>query len=160
MYEVRGTNRRLDFDSVAAAAHAPFDFPHEDIEPGLEAVCSYDPTNFAFSNGAHLAEVDVDADTGVVSLTAYYAVDDIGTVINPMIAEGQIHGGIAQGAGQALMEFCRYDPQDAQLLNGSFLDYAVPRAGDLPVFVSHFDESQPCRHAAMSNPFESFLKPS
>ena len=96
VFEVKGTNRRIDFDDIAAAAHAPFDFPHGAIDPGLEATVSYDPSNFAFSNGAHVAVVEVDADTGLVALLAYYAVDDIGAVINPMIAEGQIHGGVAR----------------------------------------------------------------
>lgn len=146
MFEVRGTNRKIDFDEIAAAAHAPFNFPHETIQPGLEATFSYDPTNFAFSNGAHVAEVEVDSETGSVRVTKYFAVDDIGTVINPMIAEGQIHGGIAQGAGQALMENALYDETNAQILSGSFLDYAVPRADDLPAFNSQFDESQPCTH--------------
>jgi carbon-monoxide dehydrogenase large subunit len=146
VFEVAQSNRRIDFDDIAAAAHAPFDFPHDRLEPGLEATASYDPANFAFSNGAHVAEVEVDIETGVVALLHYTALDDIGTVINPMIAEGQIHGGLAQGIGQVMMEYCQYDHKDGQLLTGSFLDYAVPRAGDMPEIKSEFDESQPCTH--------------
>jgi len=93
----------------------------------------------------HVAEVEIDRDTGVVHLVAYRAVDDIGTVINPMIVEGQIQGGVAQGVGQALTEHCAYDA-DGQLLSGSFMDYALPRADEVPQVVSEFDESQPCTH--------------
>ena len=87
----------------------------------------------------------MDRDTGAVHIVAYWAVDDIGTVINPMIVEGQIQGGVAQGVGQALTEHCAYDT-DGQLLSGSFMDYALPRADDVPEVVSEFDESQPCTH--------------
>ncbi len=146
IYSVYGSNRHIDFENVAAAAHAPFDFPNDAISPGFEATVSYDPVNFAFSNGAHAAEVEVDIETGSVRLLSYCAVDDIGTVINPMIAEGQIHGGIAQGAGQALMEHCIYEDGSAQLTSGSFMDYAMPRADDLPFFASSFDQTQPCTH--------------
>jgi carbon-monoxide dehydrogenase large subunit len=105
----------------------------------------YDPPNFAWSNGAHACEVEVDCDTGEVSLLGYWGVDDVGTVINPMIVHGQIEGGIAQGLGQALREHCFYDGA-GQLLSASFMDYAVPRAKDMPRVVSELDESQPCTH--------------
>jgi len=88
--------------------------------------------------------VEVDADTGTVRIVGYWAVDDIGTVINPMIVEGQLHGGVAQGLGQALGEHTAYD--EGQLLSASFMDYALPRAADLPFFESELDESQPCTH--------------
>ena len=145
-FTVTGTDRHISFQDVAGAAYAPFNYPHEELEPGLDETAFYDPSNFAFSNGAHVAEVEVDAETGHVKLTGYFAVDDIGTVINPMIVEGQLHGGVAQGVGQVLMENCAYAPETGQLLSGSFLDYALPRADDLPPFVSELDQSQPCTH--------------
>jgi carbon-monoxide dehydrogenase large subunit len=111
----------------------------------LQETAVYDPPAFAFSNGAHACEVDVDPETGVIDIVGYWAADDVGTVINPMIVEGQIHGGIAQGLGQAARENCVYDAA-GQLLSGSFMDYALPRADDCPWIVSEFDESQPCTH--------------
>jgi aerobic carbon-monoxide dehydrogenase large subunit len=145
-FAVSGTDRTIDFTTVARAAHIPHDFPLEIVEPGWQETAAYDPPNFAFSNGAHLCEVEIDPEIGTVALAGYWAVDDIGTVINPIIVEGQLHGGVAQGTGQALLERCLYDPDSGQLLTGSFLDYAVPRASDLPFFVSEFDESAPCTH--------------
>jgi carbon-monoxide dehydrogenase large subunit len=144
-FSVAGTDRRVDFASVARAAHVPHDYPLETLEPGLEESAFYDPPNFAFSNGVHVAEVEVDCDTGAVHIIAYRAVDDMGIVINPMIVEGQIQGGVAQGVGQALTERCAYDA-NGQLLSGSFMDYALPRADEVPEVVSEFDESQPCAH--------------
>jgi carbon-monoxide dehydrogenase large subunit len=144
-FTVAGTDRRIDFATVARAAHVPHDYPLETVEPGLEESAFYDPPNFAFSNGAHIAEVEVDRDTGSVRIVSYRAVDDMGTVINPMIVEGQIQGGVVQGVGQALLERCVYDP-DGQLLSGSFMDYALPRADEVPSVLSEFDETQPCTH--------------
>jgi aerobic carbon-monoxide dehydrogenase large subunit len=144
-FSVAGTDRRVDFAAVAHAAHVPHDYPLETLEPGLEESAFYDPPNFAFSNGAHVAEVEVDCDTGAIHVVAYRAVDDMGTVINPMIVEGQIQGGVAQGVGQALTECCAYDAA-GQLLSGSFMDYALPRADEVPEVLSEFDESQPCTH--------------
>jgi aerobic carbon-monoxide dehydrogenase large subunit len=144
-FSVAGTDRRVSFAAVAAAANVPHHFPHESLEPGLQETAVYDPPAFAFSNGAHLCEVDVDPATGNVWVIGYWAVDDVGTVINPMIVEGQLHGGIAQGLGQALAERCVYD-SDGQLLSGSFMDYPLPRAADLPWVESELDESQPCTH--------------
>ena len=141
-FRVAGTDRRIPFPEVARAAYAPNRYP--DIEPGLDETAYYDPPNFAFSNGAHVCELEVDRDTGEVRVLRYTAVDDIGTVINPMIVEGQLHGGVAQGLGQALFERTVYD--DGQLLSASFMDYAIPRAADLPGFESELDESQPCTH--------------
>jgi carbon-monoxide dehydrogenase large subunit len=105
----------------------------------------YDPPNFAFSNGAHVCEIEIDPDTGKIALVGLWAVDDVGTVINPIIVEGQIHGGLAQGLGQALLENCVYD-DSGQLVAGSFMDYAIARADDLPDFATECDESQPCTH--------------
>jgi len=143
-FAVKGTDRAVAFEDVARAAHTAHNLP-PGVEPGLQENAFYDPINFTFSNGVHLCEVEVDAETGVVRATGYWAVDDIGTVINPMIVEGQLHGAVAQGLGQALGEACVYDA-DGQLLSASFLDYALPRADELPDFVSENDESQPCTH--------------
>jgi carbon-monoxide dehydrogenase large subunit len=110
----------------------------------MRAVRPARAVDFAFSNGAQVCELEVDPDTGTVEILAYHAVDDIGRVINPMIVEGQLHGGLAQGIGQALCERTVYD--EGQLLSASFMDYALPRASDLPSFVSETDESQPCTH--------------
>ncbi|HSD42922.1 MAG TPA: xanthine dehydrogenase family protein molybdopterin-binding subunit [Burkholderiales bacterium] len=143
-FVVKGTDRGLALSDVARAAHTAHDLP-AGTEPGLQESAFYDPPNFAFSNGVHVCEVEVDPETGAVRIIGYCAVDDIGTVINPTIVEGQLHGAVAQGAGQALSEACVYDGA-AQLVSASFLDYAVPRADELPDFVSENDESQPCTH--------------
>ena len=145
VFSVAGTDRRVSFTDVAVAANVPHHFPLETLEPGLQETAVYDPPAFAFSNGAHICEVDVDPTTGVIQVIGYWAVDDVGTVINPMIVEGQLHGGIAQGLGQALGECCIYD-QAGQLLSGSFMDYPLPRASDLPLVLSELDETQPCTH--------------
>ena len=144
VFRVAGTDRAVSFAQVAGAAYVPHNYPLDVLEPGLDENAFYDPPNFAFSNGVHVCEVEVDPETGAARIVGYWAVDDIGTVINPMIVEGQLHGGIAQGIGQAMAERTVY--QDGQLLSASFMDYAVPRATDLPAFVSELDESQPCTH--------------
>ncbi len=143
-FVVKGTDRGIAFAEVARAAHTAHDLP-AGMEPGLQESAFYDPSNFAFSNGVHLCEVEIDPDTGVTRVVGYWAVDDIGTVVNPMIVEGQLHGAVAQGAGQALGEACVYDA-GGQLVSASFLDYAVPRADEFPEPVSENDESQPCTH--------------
>jgi aerobic carbon-monoxide dehydrogenase large subunit len=145
IFTVTGTDRRVSFADVAHAANVPHNFPLETLEPGLQETAVYDPPAFAFSNGAHVCEVEVDPATGETHIVGYWGVDDVGTVINHMIVEGQIHGGVAQGLGQALRENCVYD-RDGQLLSGSFLDYALPRAADVPRIESELDESQPCTH--------------
>ena len=142
-FAIAGTDRKLSFAQVARAAYIPHNLPLEKIEPGLQDTAVYDPPSFAFSNGAHACEVEIDPDTGQIALVAYWGIDDIGTVINPMIVDGQVHGGVAQGAGQALFERCAYDAA-GQLLSGSFMDYALPRADDLPFLVTECDETQPC----------------
>src|SRR5205085_11966480 len=96
-----------------------------------------------FPNGAHVAEIEIDRDTGAVRLARYSAVDDYGVLVNPMVAAGQAHGAIAQGIGQALLEHAFYDPESGQLLAGSFMDYALPRADDLPPFALAFNPT-PC----------------
>jgi carbon-monoxide dehydrogenase large subunit len=145
-FAVAGTDRRVHLREVARAAYVPANFPLETLEPGLQETAVYDPPAFAFSNGAHVCELDVDPETGGVRVVGYWAVDDIGTVINPMIVEGQIHGGIAQGLGQALREYCAYDAASGQLMSGSFMDYGIPRAADFPDILSECDEGQPCTH--------------
>ncbi|MFL6796701.1 MAG: xanthine dehydrogenase family protein molybdopterin-binding subunit [Xanthobacteraceae bacterium] len=143
-FSVVGTDRRISFAQVAAAAYAAHDLP-PGIEPGLQETAVYDPSNFAFSNGAHVCEVEIDPETGTIHLLGLWAVDDVGRVINPLIVHGQVHGGLAQGIGQALLEQCSYDA-GGQLVSGSFMDYAIARADDLPDFVTECDESQPCTH--------------
>jgi len=143
-FTVAGTDRAVSFEEVARDANLAHRLPLEILEPGLDESAFYDPSNFAFSNGAHVCELEVDRETGEVELLSYHAVDDIGTVINPMIVEGQLHGGLAQGIGQALYERTVYE--EGQLLSASFMDYALPRASDLPGFESQTDESQPCTH--------------
>jgi carbon-monoxide dehydrogenase large subunit len=145
VFTVAGTDRRVTLREVARVAHHPTSYP-ADMELGLQDSAVYDPPSFAWSNGAHACEVEVDCDTGVINIVGYWGVDDVGTVINPMIVEGQIQGGIAQGLGQATREHCVYDPANGQLLSGSFMDYAVPRAEDMPDIISELDESQPCTH--------------
>src|SRR5690606_1384794 len=105
----------------------------------------YDPTNFTWPAGSDVCEVEVDPETGVTHIEQFVAVDDFGNVINPMIVEGQVHGGIAQGLGQAMLEQCVYDPETGQLLTGSMLDYALPRASDLPRLVVD-TRVTPCTH--------------
>jgi carbon-monoxide dehydrogenase large subunit len=144
-FVIAGTDRRISFEAVARAAYVPHNFPLETVEPGLQETAVYDPASFAFSNGAHVCEIEIDPDTGHIDIVGFWAVDDVGTVINPMIVDGQIHGGLAQGLGQGLLEHCVYDGA-GQLLAGSFMDYALPRASDLPSFVTELDESQPCTH--------------
>jgi carbon-monoxide dehydrogenase large subunit len=145
VFAVAGTDRRVHLREVARAAYIPTSYP-ADLELGLQDSAVYDPPTFAWSNGAHVCEVEVDSETGLVVVIGYWAVDDVGTVINPMIVEGQIHGGVAQGLGQALHEHCVYDPVSGQLLAGSFMDYAIPRAEDMPQMTCELDESQPCTH--------------
>ena len=144
-FSVAGTDRSRAFEEICLSAYVPADFPLETMEPGLEEQAFYDPVNFSFPGGAHIAEVEIDRETGAVRLLAYTAVDDIGTVINPMIVAGQLHGGIVQGAGQALCESAVYDEASGQLLSGSFMDYCMPRADMLPHMTTE-THSTPCTH--------------
>jgi carbon-monoxide dehydrogenase large subunit len=145
-FAVAGTNHSVSLEDVARAAYVPHNFPLDALEPGLHADAYYDPKSFAFSNGVHICEVEIDVETGVVVLDRYTAVDDVGIVINPLLATGQVHGGVAQGFGQAVLEHAIYDPDTGQALCGSLMDYALPRARHFPGFVSEFDQSQPCAH--------------
>jgi len=131
-YRIAGTDRSKSFKEIAAAAYNPADYPLDKLEPGLEETTWFDPPDFTFPYGCHICEIEVDAETGKIDIVALAAVDDFGNQVNPMIVEGQIHGGLAQGSGQALMELCAFDPETGQLLSGSFMDYAMPRADDLP----------------------------
>lgn len=133
-FKVAGTDRALAFHELALNAYVAHKFPTSEIEPGLKETAFYDPLNFTFPAGCHICEVEIDPDTGVTRIVGFVAVDDFGHVINPMIVEGQVHGGIAQGIGQALLEHGIYDPETGQLLTGSYMDYAMPRADDLPTY--------------------------
>ena len=131
-FQVKGVpSKAVPFGAVALTAYIPHNYP-EGLEPGLEETSFYDPSNFCFPFGAHACVVEVDADTGKVKLLRYVAVDDVGNVINPMIVDGMVHGGIAQGVGQALWEGAVYDGESGQLMTGSMMDYAMPKADMLP----------------------------
>jgi len=132
-FKVAGTDKVTAFGDVALTAYVPHNYPLEELEPGLEETSFYDPANFTYPAGTYVCEVEIDTDTGVVDLVSMHASDDFGNIINPMIVEGQVHGGLAQGIGQALLENCVYDDQ-GQLLTGSYMDYCMPRADDLPSF--------------------------
>ena len=144
-YSIAGTDRGMSIGEIARTANLGHVLP-DGVEPGLNESAFYDPSNFAYSNGGHVLEIEIDPETGVIEFQRYYVVDDIGTVINPMIVHAQIHGGLAQGIGQALTESAAYDPDSGQILAGSFLDYGMPRADDLIDFEGELDESQPCTH--------------
>jgi carbon-monoxide dehydrogenase large subunit len=144
-FSVAGTDKSVAWGDVCLAAYVPHNYPLEDIEPGLEETAFYDPSNFTYPSGAYACEVEVDPETGRVSIERFAAADDFGNVINPMIVEGQVHGGIAQGIGQALLENCAYD-ENGQLLSASFMDYAMPRADDLPQFSVDHSSATPCTH--------------
>ncbi|MCP4330735.1 MAG: xanthine dehydrogenase family protein molybdopterin-binding subunit [Alphaproteobacteria bacterium] len=131
-FRVAGTDKTLGLGDVSLAAYVPHNFP-EELEPGLEEQAFYDPANFTYPAGTHICELEIDPDTGEVEIVSFVAADDFGRIINPMIVDGQVHGGLAQGIGQALLEGCVYD-QDGQLLTGSYMDYTMPRADNLPAF--------------------------
>ncbi len=130
-FSVAGTDKSKALAEVSLAAYVPHNYPIEELEPGLDETAFYDPKNFTFPGGCHVCEVEIDPDTGTVAVVNMVAVDDVGRVINPMIVEGQVQGGLAQGIGQALMENAIYD-SEAQLVTGSFMDYQMPRAHDFP----------------------------
>jgi carbon-monoxide dehydrogenase large subunit len=144
VFKVAGTDKQKAFGEVAFAAYVPHNYPLDKLEPGLNENAFYDPSNFTFPAGSYVCEVEVDKETGTTQIASFVAVDDFGKVINPMIVEGQVHGGLTQGIGQALTESCRYDAS-GQLVSGSFSDYAIPRAGDLPSYKVDTRET-PCTH--------------
>jgi len=143
-FKVAGTDKKKMFGEVAFAAYVPHNYPHDKLEPGLNENAFYDPSNFTFPAGTYVCEVEIDRDTGVTKVINFTAVDDFGKIVNPMIVEGQVHGGITQGIGQALTEGCRYDAT-GQLTTGSFMDYCIPRADDVPFYKVDTRET-PCTH--------------
>jgi carbon-monoxide dehydrogenase large subunit len=132
-FTVKGTDKSIDFGSVALQAYIAHKFNGQELEPGLKESAFWDPTNFTFPAGVHICEVEIDPDTGVVKVDRYTAVDDFGKLINPMVVHGQVHGGITQGIGQALLEGAVYN-EEGQLLTASYMDYCMPRADDLPSY--------------------------
>ncbi|KMK67652.1 xanthine dehydrogenase family protein molybdopterin-binding subunit [Puniceibacterium sp. IMCC21224] len=144
-FSVAGTDKSVAWGDVTLAAYVPHNYPLEDIEPGLEETAFYDPSNFTYPSGAYCCEVELDPETGKVTIERFSAADDFGNVINPMIVSGQVHGGIAQGVGQALLENCAYD-ENGQLLSASYMDYAMPRADDLPFYSVDHSCVTPCTH--------------
>lgn len=146
VFKIAGTDKSVPFAQVALTAYVPHNFPLDKLEPGLNENAFYDPTNFTYPAGSYICEVEVDPQTGQVRIDRFTACDDFGNVINPMIVEGQVHGGLAQGIGQALLEHGIYDADSGQLLTGSFMDYALPRADDLPHFTVETAKGTPCTH--------------
>ena len=145
-FSVRGTpGAELGIQEIALAVFAAHDYP-EDVEPSIDADATFDPVNFSFPHGTHICAMEVDTETGMVKIRKYACVDDVGTIVNPLIVEGQVHGGLAQGIAQALFEEAVYDA-DGNLTTGTFIDYLVPSAADLP----HFDTGNTV-HAAPGNP--------
>jgi len=140
--KVAGTDKSVPWFQVALAAYTAHNLPGG-MEPGLKETAFYDPTNFTFPAGCYICEVEIDPETGTTEIVQFVASDDFGKIINPMIVEGQVHGGIAQGVGQALLEGAHYDPDSGQLLTASYMDYTMPRAGDLPSFQVSTTET-PC----------------
>ena len=145
VFKVIGTDKNVPFASVSLAAYVPHNYPLDKLEPGLNENAFYDPTNFTYPAGTHICEVEIDPETGKTEIIKFTAVDDFGNIVNPMIVEGQVHGGLAQGLGQALLEECVYDKESGQLLTATYMDYAMPRADDFPNFTvgSHVT---PCTH--------------
>jgi carbon-monoxide dehydrogenase large subunit len=132
-FRIVGTDRRVDLFAVAEAARDPAKLP-PGIEPGLDVTHTQTPSANTYPNGCHIVELEVEPESGVFHVERYTVVDDFGAVINPITLEGQVHGGVVQGIGQALHEHTVYDPESGQLLSGSFTDYTMPRADDLPFF--------------------------
>ena len=142
-FTVTGTDRVVTLTEVARAAYAPERLP-KGLDPGLAEAGVFVPSSQTFPNGCHVAEIEIDPETGAIEISNYAAVDDVGYVVNPLLMEGQVHGGIVQGVGQALMETVTYDPDSGQLLSGSFMDYAMPRADTVCSFAVDYNEV-PCR---------------
>jgi carbon-monoxide dehydrogenase large subunit len=145
VFKVAGTDKSVPFGAVSLTAYVPHNYPLDKLEPGLNENAFYDPTNFTYPSGTYICEVEVDPETGKTRIEQFVAVDDFGNLVNPMIVAGQVQGGVAQGLGQAMMEGCSYDPQSGQLLTGSFMDYAMPRASDIPD-VKLSNTVTPCTH--------------
>ncbi len=143
-YQVKGTDRKKTFGEIALTAYVPHKYPIDKIEPGLEETAFYDPKNFTFPSGTYICEIEIDPATGETQIIKFTAADDFGNIVNPMIVEGQVHGGLAQGIGQALLENAVYD-DNGQLKSGSYMDYCMPRADDLPSF-DITTTNTPCTH--------------
>ena len=148
VFTVSGTNRSKTFGEIAFSAYVPHNYPLATLEPGLEETAFYDPANFTYPAGAYICEVEVDEGTGKVDVCSFTCADDFGNVMNPMVVEGQVHGGVVQGIGQALMELGVYD-ENGQLLSGSYMDYAMPRADDVPFVRVDHSCVTPCTHNAL-----------
>ena len=144
-FSVSGTNRSKTFGEIAFSAYVPHNYPLATLEPGLEETSFYDPGNFTYPAGAYACEVELDPETGRVEIASFACADDFGNVMNPMIVNGQVHGGVAQGIGQALLEAAAYD-ENGQLLTGSYMDYTMPRADDFPMFNVDHSCNTPCTH--------------
>jgi carbon-monoxide dehydrogenase large subunit len=144
-FSVSGTDKSVAWGDVTLAAYVPHNYPLDSIEPGLEETAFYDPANFTYPSGTYICEVEVDEGTGKVDVLNFTAADDFGNVVNPMIVEGQVHGGVGQGIGQAMLENCAYD-EDGQLLSASYMDYAMPRASDIPMITVDHSCQTPCTH--------------
>jgi carbon-monoxide dehydrogenase large subunit len=142
-FRIAGTDRQIGIEAVARAAFNPASLP-ADIEPGFAESGHFTPPAPTFPNGCHVCEVEIEPETGHVDIVRYLVVDDFGTVVNPLLLQGQVHGGVAQGVGQAMLERCVYDPQTGQLVTGSLTDYCLPRAADLPA-VEFAYNVVPCR---------------
>ena len=145
VFAVSGTNRSKTFGEIAFSAYVPHNYPLATLEPGLEETAFYDPANFTYPAGTYLCEVEVDADTGKVDVCNFTCADDFGNVMNPMVVRGQVHGGVVQGIGQALLEHGVYD-ENGQLLSGSYMDYTMPRADDVPFVTVDHSCVTPCSH--------------
>jgi len=141
-FRVVGTDSEVDLFAVAEAAKDPAKLP-PGIAPGLDTKETFNASGATFPNGCHIAEIEIDPDSGTTSILRYTVVDDFGVTINPMMLEGQVHGGVVQGIGQALLEETVYDNDSGQLLSGTFMDYAMPRADNLPNF-SFTTRNVPC----------------
>jgi carbon-monoxide dehydrogenase large subunit len=142
-FGVAGGDRGIGIGDLAAAARDPENLPPCEATPGLDATARYASKASTFPNGCHVCEVEVDPETGAVEIVGYTVVDDFGTVVNPLLLAGQVHGGVVQGIGQALMERAVYDRESAQLITGSFGDYPLPRAADMPSIALSFN-GVPC----------------
>ena len=144
-FSVAGTDKAKTFGEIAFSAYVPHNYPLETLEPGLEETAFYDPANFTFPAGAYICEVEVDPETGKVDICSFACADDFGNIMNPMVVDGQVHGGVGQGIGQALLENTSYD-ENGQLLTGSYMDYAMPRASDVPFYTVDYSCQTPCTH--------------
>ena len=147
VFRIAGTDREVTISAVTEAAFLPNQLP-PDLEIGLYETATWSPEVANVPNAANLCEVQIDPDTGVAEIKRYFSVHDVGVELNPLLVDGQMHGSIAQAAGQALMENMAYDPATGQVLSGSFMDYAMPRADNMPSFALEF-HPVPCRTNAI-----------